>query len=99
MTHVVAPLLALALLLAAAAPPAAAQSTEELRGLRQAIEALRESQQRMERELQEIKTLLRGRQAGAPEDEPKNVVLSIDGVPVKGERTARLALVDFTDYQ
>lgn len=99
MTYVVATLVALSLLLVAPAPPAKAQSSEELRALRQAIEALRESQQRMERELQEIKTLLRPRQAGAPDDEPKNLVLSIEGDPFKGDRTARLALIDFTDYQ
>lgn len=99
MTHVVLTLVALSLLLVAAARPAMAQSSDDLRALRQAIEALRESQQRMERELQEIKNLLRARQTGAPNDEPKNVVLSIEGDPFKGDRMARLALVDFTDYQ
>lgn len=99
MPRVVAILAALSVLLVTAAPWATAQSSEELRALRQTVESLRESQQRIERELQEIKTLLRARQAGAPDDEPRNVVLSIDGDPFKGDRTARLALIDFTDYQ
>lgn len=79
-------------------PPVLAQPSEEIQALRKAVDALRESQQRIEKELGEIKSLLRSRQAGAPDDEPQNVVLTIDG-PVKGERSARLVLVDFTDYQ
>lgn len=86
--------------LAAVPPVACAQSTDEIKALRQAVEALRESQQRIERELQDIKTLLRGRpSAGAPDPEPKNIALSIDGDPVKGDASAKFVLVDFTDYQ
>jgi len=89
----------LAVLILAVASPAPAQSTEEVQALRKAIEALRESQQRIEKELGEIKTLLRGRQAAGPEAEPQNVVLTIDGDQFKGEKGATLVLVDFTDYQ
>lgn len=89
----------LAVLVLAGAPPALAQSSDELQALRKTVDALRESQQRIERELAEIKALLRARQAGAPDDDPKNVVLSLDGDPFKGEGTAKLVLVDFTDYQ
>jgi type II secretory pathway pseudopilin PulG len=93
-------LVMLAIILPAGAPPALAQTSEEIQALRKTVDALRESQQRIERELAEIKALLiRARQAGAPDDNPKNVVLSIDGDPFKGERTAKLVLVDFTDYQ
>jgi hypothetical protein len=82
------------------APAARAQTAEELKSLRQSIDVLRESQQRIERDLQEIKTLLRGRAAAAPpDDEPKNLTVSIDGDPVKGASSARLVLLDFTDYQ
>jgi hypothetical protein len=44
---------------------------------------------------------LRARPAAAPSgpDEQKNVVLSLDAEYVKGDKAARLALVEFTDYQ
>jgi hypothetical protein len=81
--------------------PASAQTSAEIQELRRSIDALRESQQRIERELGEIKTLLRSRpaaQAPPPDDEPKNLVLALDG-HVKGDNAAKLALIDFTDYQ
>src|SRR5262245_16106619 len=64
-----------------AGSPALAQMSDETRALQNAIDALRESQQRIEKELAEIKTLLRGRQAGAPapDDDPQNVVLTVKG--------------------
>jgi hypothetical protein len=79
---------------------ASAQSSAEIQELRKSVDALRESQQRVEKELAEIKALLR-RSAGAqapPDDDPKNLVLTLDG-HVKGDRAATIALVDFTDYQ
>jgi hypothetical protein len=98
MRHVLTTFLALSLL--GPAGPAFAQASPEIQELRRAIEALRESQQRIERELGEIKTLLRGRPAAQapPDEEPKNLVMALDG-HVKGATTAKLALFDFTDYQ
>lgn len=100
-----AALAALALWLLAAPASALAQSSEEIQTLKKAIDTLRENQQRIERELTEIKNLLRARPAAAPAaapprpDEPKNLVLSLDGEHVKGDKGAKLVLVDFTDYQ
>lgn len=37
--------------------------------------------------------------AASPADEPKSLVLDIDGDRVRGDKSARLALIDFTDYQ
>jgi type II secretory pathway component PulM len=85
--------------------PATAQPTEELlRSLRKDIETLKEGQAAMQRELQEIKNLIRTREAPAagqapPPEQPQNMVLSLDAIPFKGDGKARLVLVDFTDYQ
>ncbi len=102
MRHVVA-LMMMAALVVTGAPAAPAQTSDELQALRKTIEALQESQRRIEKELGEIKALLRARpgtpSAGAPDEDPKNVVLSLEGDPFKGERTAKLVLVDFTDFQ
>jgi septal ring factor EnvC (AmiA/AmiB activator) len=98
MIHLVA-LALVAIVSFAGASSALGQTSDEIQALRKSVDALRDSQQRIEKELAEIKTLLRARQAAAPDDDPKNVVLSIDGERFKGERTAKLVLVDFTDYQ
>ena len=85
--------------LALGSGPAAAQTTDELlQGLRKDIDALRQGQLQLQRELQELRGSLRPR-AGQPEEQPQNLVLSLDDAPVKGEPAARLVLLDFTDYQ
>ncbi len=71
--------------------------------LRSEIEALKEGQEAIQEELQEIKNLLSTRLAPAPAAAPAPVVLNIDldieGSPFKGDRNAKLTLIEFTDYQ
>lgn len=69
------------------------QSTDELK---KEIEALKESLKAIQRDLQDIKTMLQSRQAAPP---PQNVLLDLANNPFKGERTAKLTLVEFSDYQ
>ena len=66
------------------------------------IDALKEGQAKIRQELQEIKGLLKkllqkGRTAGA--GMPKNLVLSIKDDPFKGSSTAKVTLIEFSDYQ
>jgi hypothetical protein len=76
------------------------QTTDDVQALRNALEELRQGQLRLEKDVQDIKALLlRGRQAAAPDDVPKNLVLAIDEGTAKGDKGAKLVLVDFTDYQ
>jgi protein-disulfide isomerase len=63
--------------------------------LKKDIDALQTAVNAIQKELQEIKALLQGRQ---PEP-PQNVVLDISNRPFKGERTAKLTLVEFSDYE
>ncbi|MDA2934454.1 hypothetical protein MYX82_08930 [Acidobacteria bacterium AH-259-D05] len=74
-------------------------SSEEVKDLKGEIEALKEGQKAIQKELQEIKNLLRTRQSPAPTPAPLEVVLDINGNPFKGDRNAKLTLVEFTDYQ
>jgi hypothetical protein len=77
-----------------------AQTTDDVQALRHAVEELRQGQLRLEKEMRDIKALLlRGRQAAVPDDAPKNLVLAIDEGTTKGDKGAKLVLVDFTDYQ
>jgi protein-disulfide isomerase len=87
-----------ALAILAAAQPGFAQSSEDLQNLRKEIEALKEGQKTIQSDLQEIKNLLRARPtAAAPPTQ--EAVVSVDGAPFKGSKTAKVTLVEFTDYQ
>ena len=61
------------------------QSTDELNALKKQIEAVSEGQKAIQKDLEEIKTLLRGRVA-TPPPEPQNVVLSVKDDPFKGKK-------------
>ena len=90
------PRLACLLVMAAlfAVPSAGAQPSDDLKALRQDIEAIK-------KELQEIKDLLRARPApqlvrpAAPQD----IALDLAGAPVKGAPTARVVMLEYSDYQ
>jgi protein-disulfide isomerase len=65
--------------------------------LKKEIEALTTAMKAMQTDLQEIKALLqRGAQPAAP---PQNFTLDLGTNAFKGEKTARLTMVEFTDYQ
>jgi protein-disulfide isomerase len=77
-----------------AAPLALAQQSDDLK---KDIESLKESVKAIQKDLQEIKTLLQARQQPPPP--PQNVVLDLGKNPFKGERNAKLTLVEISDYQ
>ena len=85
--------LVLACFLSAPLALAQQQSTDELK---KDIEALKEGQKAIQKDIQEIKALL---QRGQPAPPPQNVVLELGKNPFKGERTAKLTLVEISDYQ
>ena len=76
-------------------------SSEGVNDLKEEIEALKEGQKAIQKDLQEIKSLLRARQAAdpAPAPPPREFVLDLGGSPFKGDENAKLTLVEFTDYQ
>ena len=76
------------------------QTSEELKSLREEIKALKESQAAIQKDLQEIKNFLRTRLA-QPQASPtfKEAVVSIDAGHVKGDKDAKLVMIDFSEYQ
>lgn len=75
--------------------PSFCQSVEDINDLKKQVDALGEEQKAIRKELEEIRSLLGGRQSSAP----SNVDLSIEGAQFKGEQTAKVTLVEFLDYQ
>ena len=65
------------------------------------IEELKKGQALIRKEIQEIRRLLQARQAPAAPAGPNvtGKVFDLGDNPIKGASTARLTLVEFTDYQ
>jgi hypothetical protein len=80
-----------------------AQSAGDVQSLKKEIDALKEGQSAIQKDLQEIKNLLRSRPTvaapAAPPPPPSETMVNIEGAPFKGKKDARITLVDFTDYQ
>ena len=68
--------------------------------LQQEIEALKKGQQAIQKELQELKQLLQARRPARPAaPDVRGAVFNLRDNPIKGEQTAKLTLIEFTDYQ
>jgi protein-disulfide isomerase len=89
-----------ALLLLLPSPPASVAQRSgggELQRLRREVQELKEGQKALMEQLLELKELLSANRAEPAAS--KKYVLSTDGMPFKGEATARLVLIEFSDYQ
>src|SRR3989454_2777070 len=92
-------LVVLLALLALALPgqPALPQS-DDLKALRQEIDALKEEQGALRKELQELVNSLRER-GGPTTRDVRDLTISVGHSPSQGSDTAVLTLVEFSDYQ
>ncbi len=79
------------------AAPAIAQGTDN--DLRQELDALKQGQKQIQEELADVKRLLQQRQAPPAGPNVVGKVFNLAANPVKGAPSARLTLVEFTDYQ
>ena len=89
------------ILIALNAPFAVAQTADDIATLRKDVEALKQGQAAVLRELQQIKTLLSQAPPGprAAPSPPSEVTLAVGDAPSKGKKDAKITLVEFTDYQ
>jgi protein-disulfide isomerase len=89
---------ALAVSLAVVPGPALAQESKD--DLKKEIEGLKQGQQEILKQLEEIKKLVQARPAAGPSGpNVKDIVFNLGANPTKGSGTAKLTLVEFTDYQ
>ncbi len=77
--------------------PGFTQPSDEVKSLRREIEELKEGQKTIQKDLQQIKNLLQAQ--GLLPEEPKNLFMDIAGKPFKGNKDARLVLIEFSEYQ
>lgn len=87
---------AIALLLFAFSLPVFAKSADEINALKKEIEVLKEGQKAMQKDIQDIKNSLRAKQAPP---EFKEAVIELGDNPFKGDKNAKVTLVEFSDFQ
>ena len=85
----------LGLMLCGSVRAAETPSVDEIKALRQDLEALKEGQQAIGKDIAEIKKLLQP----PPRVRPIDTVLEVGDAPSKGKKDAKLTLVEFSDYQ
>lgn len=81
--------------------PVFAQTNLECQVLKKEIESLKQGQDGIKKDIQELKKLVQGiKQAPAgPGGEFKEAMIDIKGAPIRGDKTAKLVLIEFSDYQ
>lgn len=97
-TQVVSGLL-LATLLSAPAAIGQDATSQEIEALKKEIQALKQGQAAIQKQLQLITTLLNSNNRARRPTPPKEFTLDLSERPYKGEQDARLTLVEFSDYQ
>jgi peptidoglycan hydrolase CwlO-like protein len=78
------------------AQPGFSQKSSELDAVKEDIKALKEGQQAIQKDIQDIKNQIKAKPAPA---EFKETVVNVEADPFKGSKDAKLALIEFSDYQ
>jgi hypothetical protein len=75
--------------------PVFAQTAAEFNALKKEVKALKAGQAALKKQIQALK------KAGARGAKPafKEAMIDIKGAPVKGKKSAKLVMIEFSDYQ
>lgn len=77
-------------------PPASSQTGDDWKNLRKELEALKEGQKAIQKDIQQIKNILRAR--GLLDEVPPNLFMDISGRPFQGDIHAKVILMEFSEY-
>ena len=77
-------------------PVFAKSTSDDINALKKEIEALKEGQKAIQKDIQDIKNSLRAKQAPP---EFKEAVIELGDNPFKGDKNAKVTLVEFSDFQ
>lgn len=95
--------LVLSLTLFLGVQPVFAQANLEYQILKKEIQNLKKGQADLKQDIQELKKLVQGiKQApsgGGGGGEFKEAMINVKGAPIKGDKNAKLVLIEFSDYQ
>src|SRR5262249_38401945 len=67
--------------------------------LQQQIDELKAGQQEILKQLQEIRKILQSFQDAVNQQPPQDISLPVAGEPFKGSESARVAIIEYSDYQ
>ena len=81
------------------AKPSQTVSSNTEEELRREIRELKQGQEAIQKELQEIKKLLLAREAAAAKPTARPEKINISSRPFRGNESARIVMVEFSDYQ
>ena len=73
--------------------------TQKEATLQQQVDELKAGQQQILKELQEIRKILQSFQDAAGPQAPQEISLPVGGEPFKGSPAARVAIIEYSDYQ
>jgi protein-disulfide isomerase len=81
--------------------PVAAQTAEEIKALQRQMDELREAQAALKKEVQEIREILQNLLTPPPSSTgaSSGTAISIEGLPARGQPSAKVTIVAFSDYQ
>jgi protein-disulfide isomerase len=92
--------LAASVLMTGLVPSAHAQTAAEMEQLQKDVASIKQGQDALRKDVEEIKKLLQARPApAAPAAQTIDAVLEIGGQPMMGSPDAKVTLIEFTDYQ
>ena len=74
--------------------PVFAQTAAEFKALQKEVNALKAGQAGLKKEIQALKS-----RKGGAKPAFKQAIIDIKGAPVKGKKSAKLVMMEFSDYQ
>jgi protein-disulfide isomerase len=91
--------LILMMFLLALISPVAAKSADDINALKKEVEALKEGQKAIQKDIQDIKKQLSTKQTPPAPPAFKEAIIDLNDSPFKGKKDAKVTIAEFSDYQ